>query len=191
MGAIVTSAGLLPPHRCKGRFPERPFSLCICTEAAVPNACETLPNNLARTLHRSSLGEAAPVKGTLLLYRPGKREPEVSDFALEPSREEVERAIGGRFDMIAGFLSIEHCGIVRRCVAVADGDARAKNAPLNVTATLLWDAALRRDFGITLVRADGPRADALFGSIAVLFLHNEAEIANQKPEIGSRRSRLF
>src|SRR5262249_22553591 len=55
----------------------------------------------------------------------------------------------------------------------ADRDARARNAPLNVTATLLWDGALRRDFGITLLRAEG-RADALFGIVAVLFAQADA-----------------
>jgi hypothetical protein len=145
--------------------------LRIRSKAAVPNACKTLPNDRAPAPLRSSFDEDGPVKGTLLLYRPGKRDPEVSDFALEPTLEEVERTIGGPLETVAGFLSIAHRGIVHRCVAVADGEARAKNTPLNVTATLLWDAALRRDFGITLVRADGPRADALFGNVAVLFLH--------------------
>lgn len=119
------------------------------------------------------LGAGAAAKGTLLLYRPGERQPDVRDFAREPSLEEVERVIGGRPETVAGFLSIEHGGIVHRCVALADRDARAKNAPLNVSATLLWDSALRRDFGITLMRAQG-RADALFGSVAVLFLHAAA-----------------
>jgi len=113
------------------------------------------------------------VKGTLLLYRPGVRQPDVSDFAIEPALEEVERTIGGRPETVAGFLSVEHQGIVRRCVALADRDARARNAPLNVTATLLWDGALRRDFGITLLRAQG-RADALFGIVAVLFAQADA-----------------
>ena len=99
------------------------------------------------------------MKGTLLLYRPGEREPDVSDFDVEPARAEVERSIGGRSETVAGFLSIEHGGVVRRCVALADRLARAKNARLNVTATLLWDAALRRDFGITLLRPTGARAE--------------------------------
>ena len=118
------------------------------------------------------LGEDAAATGTLLLYRPGAREPHARDFAREPSLTEIERVIAGRPQPVAGFLSIEHRGVVRRCVALADRDARAKNAPLNVSATLLWDAALRRDFGITLLRAEG-RADALFGTVAVLFLHQD------------------
>jgi hypothetical protein len=117
-------------------------------------------------------GEDAGVKATLLLYRPGKRQPDVRDFTREPTLWEVERRIGGRPETVAGFLSIEHQGVVRRCVALFDRDAGAKNAPLNVTATLLWDSALRRDFGITLLRAHG-RADALFGTVAVLFLHED------------------
>jgi hypothetical protein len=118
-------------------------------------------------------GEHPAVKATLLLYRPGERQPDVRDFAREPRLDEVERAIGGRPEAVAGFLSIEHAGVIRRCVALADRDAKEKNAPLNVTATLLWDSALRKDFGITLMRAEG-RADALFGTVAVLFLHGEA-----------------
>jgi hypothetical protein len=100
----------------------------------------------------------------------------------------LERAIGGRFDTIAGFLSIEHRGIVRRCVAVADGNARAKNAPLNVTAALLWDAALRRDFGITLVRAESPPADTFVRKRRGALSTQRSGIANQKPEIGNCRS---
>ena len=126
------------------------------------------------------------MKGTLLLYRPGERQPEARDFAREPSLEEIERTVGGRPDRIAGFLSIEHRGIVRRCVAIAGGDARANNARLNVTATLLWDSALRRDFGITLVRAAGPRADALFGVVAVLLPHSEARANAERDRPGSR-----
>jgi len=113
-------------------------------------------------------GEDAAPQGTLLLYRPGARQPDVRDFAREPSLAEMERTIGGLPEPVAGFLSIEHRGAVRRCVALAARDARAKNAPLNVGATLLWDSALRRDFGITLLRAEG-RVDALFGTVAVLI----------------------
>jgi hypothetical protein len=131
-------------------------------------------------------GEDAAVKATLLLYRPGKRQPDVRDFAREPRLDEVERAIGGRPETVAGFLSIEHGGVMHRCVALADRDAKAKNAPLNVTATLLWDSALRKDFGITLLRAEG-RVDALFGTVAVLILHNDASANGD----GRRRLRLL
>ncbi len=126
------------------------------------------------------------MKGTLLLYRPGERQPDIRDFAREPSLAEIERRIGGRPEQVAGFLSIEHRGIVRRCVAMACGDARANNARLNVTATLLWDSALRRDFGITLVRAAGPRADALFGTVAVLLPHSEARASADSDRPSSR-----
>jgi hypothetical protein len=146
------------------------------TKAFARNAPNAQPQSPSRAPLRCRLREdfAVKVEGTLLVYRPGQRQPDVSDFALEPSLEEVASAIGGRPQTVAGFLSIEHRGAVHPCVAVADRDAKLKNAPLNVTATLLWDTALRRDFGITLLRAEGPRADALFGSVAVLFLHKEA-----------------
>jgi len=113
------------------------------------------------------------VKGTLLFYRPRRRTPDMVEFAVEPSRAELEHTVGARLETVAGFLSVEHLGIVRRCVAFADPEAKAKKAPLNVTATLLWDSALRRDFATSLLRADGARKDALFGTVAVLFLRTQ------------------
>jgi hypothetical protein len=180
---------LLPAYRCQGRFPERPFSLFSLTPGAVPDARKALPKRRAPAPHPSCVGGAAAVKGTLLLYRPGARQPEVSDFDREPSLDRVERTIGGRSETVAGFQSIEHRGTIYRCVALAERDAKTKNAPLNVAATLSWDAALRRDFGVTLLRAAGPRADALFGSVAVLFLHDRASAEADSRRLTTRGTR--
>ena len=126
----------------------------------------------AAPLRESSVRGGVGVNGTLLVYRPRRRTPDMAEFVAEPSRAELERMVDGRLETVAGFLSIEHLGIVRRCVAFVDADAKAKRAPLNVTATLLWDSALRRDFATTLLRPDGARKDALFGTVAVLFLRS-------------------
>jgi len=129
------------------------------------------------------------VNGTLLVYRPRRRTPEMADFAVEPWRADIERAVGGRLETVPGFLSIEHLGIVRRCVAFADAEAKAKKAPLNVTATLLWDSALRRDFATSLLRPDGARKDALFGTVAALFLRSERRAESDPFRwIGARRA---
>jgi hypothetical protein len=130
------------------------------------------------------------VNGTLLVYRPRRRTPEMADFAVEPSRADIERTVGGRLETVAGFLSIEHLGLARRCVAFADAEVKAKKAPLNVTATLLWDSALRRDFATSLLRPDGARKDAVFGTVAVLFLPSERRAACAPRPMFGGRSRL-
>jgi hypothetical protein len=129
------------------------------------------------------------VNGTLLVYRPRRRTPDMADFAVEPSRAELERTVGGPLETVAGFLSVEYLGIVRRCVAFADADAKVKKAPLNVTATLLWDSALRRDFATSLLRPNGARKDALFGTVAVLFLRSDRRTEpDSSPLIDAKRA---
>jgi hypothetical protein len=56
--------------------------------------------------------------------------------------------------------------VVHRCVSFALRN-RA-NRSLNVAATIAWDAALRRDMGVGLIRRDGTRADHLAGPVAVV-----------------------
>jgi hypothetical protein len=109
------------------------------------------------------------MKGTMLVYRPSRREPEITEFTSEPQRSHVEAAVGGRLEQVTGFFSIEYEGIIRRCVAFCVKDGKSMALSLNVAATVLWNEALRREMGVGLMRPDGTRADYLVGSVAVLF----------------------
>ena len=109
------------------------------------------------------------MKCTMLIYRPRERVPQVLKFATEPSIGEMEAILGGQIKKVPGFFSIEHEGIVRRCVALHAEKGSEKKPPLNVAATILWDAALRRDLGIGLIGRNGTRADDLSGPVAIFF----------------------
>ena len=118
------------------------------------------------------------MQGKLLIYRPYQSSPAISEFTREPDIAEVRALVGGDLATVAGFLSIEHDGVVRRCVALHDADGKRKGLPLNRTATVLWDSALRRDMGVGLIRHDGSRADHLVGIVAVLFV----DLAESEPD---------
>ena len=105
----------------------------------------------------------------MLIYRPRERTPHVLKFASEPSTGEMEAILGGQFKNVPGFLSVEHEGIVHRCVALCAENGSDKKPPLNVAATILWDLALRRDLGIGLIGRNGTRADDLAGPVTILF----------------------
>src|ERR1700730_17603642 len=99
------------------------------------------------------------MKGKMLVYRPYRREPEVTEFAREPESVEVEATVGGRLEQVPGFFSIDHNGVVQPCVALSAKDGKRMGLPLNVAATILWDNALRRDMGVGLIRRDSKGAD--------------------------------
>jgi hypothetical protein len=80
---------------------------------------------------------------------------------------EVEVVVGGPFEQIPQFLSIEHDGALHRCVAFAPRNRAGR--PVNVAATIAWDGALRREMGFGLIRRDGTRADQLAGSVVVIL----------------------
>lgn len=104
---------------------------------------------------------------TVLTFQPYRREPELVEFANAPSIREIEVLVGGPFEQIPEFFSIEHGGAVHRCVAFALRNRAGR--PLNVAATIAWDGALRREMGFGLIRRDGTRADHLVGSVVVVF----------------------
>ncbi len=113
---------------------------------------------------------ASVMQGKLLIYRPFQESAAISGFTHEPDIPELGALVGGELATVAGFLSIEHDGVVHRCVALHDADGKRKGLPLNRTATVMWDSALRRDMGVGLIRRDGSRADHLVGVVAVLFV---------------------
>jgi hypothetical protein len=56
---------------------------------------------------------------TMLIFQPHRRQPEVLEFAGAPSVRELDVVVGGPFEQIPAFFSIEHGGEVHRCVAFA------------------------------------------------------------------------
>jgi hypothetical protein len=109
------------------------------------------------------------MRGKLLIFRPYEDLPIIGEFANEPDIAEVRAIVGGEPEPVPGFLSIEHDGVLHRCVALHDADGKRKGLPLNRAATILWDIALRRHMGVGLIRRDGSRADQLLGRVVVLF----------------------
>jgi hypothetical protein len=105
----------------------------------------------------------------MLIFRPHERHAEAIEFEAELPIIEVERIVGTPLEQVPGFLSIEHGGVVRRCVAFGARGSTHDRQPLNVAATIEWDSALRREMGIGLIRRDGRRADHLTGPVVVLF----------------------
>jgi hypothetical protein len=105
----------------------------------------------------------------MLIFRPHERQAEVVEFDAEPSIAAVQRIVGAPLEQVPGFLSIAHDGVIRRCVAFGSRGSTDGSQPLNVSATIEWDGALRRDMGIGLIRQDGSRADHLTGPVVVLF----------------------
>jgi len=104
---------------------------------------------------------------TLLIFRPHQREPRIVDLDAAPWMADVEFVLRGPAERVPGFFSIQHVGAVHRCVAFALRDC--VDRPINVAATIAWDAALRRDMGVGLIRHDGTRADQLAGPVAVIL----------------------
>jgi hypothetical protein len=109
------------------------------------------------------------IQCTVLIFRPRQREPRVLEFDAKPSIGEVERVGDGALEQVPGFFSIDHGGAVHRCAAFALRNR--EDQPLNVSATIAWDSALRRDMGIGLMRRNGTRADQLAGPVVVFFGH--------------------
>src|SRR5207237_4520016 len=96
--------------------------------------------------------ESRVLRDRFIVFRPQQRETEVIGFETEPSMAEVERILEGPLEQVPGFLSIEVGGVVRQCVAFGSLASKQGDRPLNVTATIMWDSALRRDMGIGLIR---------------------------------------
>jgi hypothetical protein len=110
------------------------------------------------------------MKGSLITIAPGDAElAPVRDLAVDDI-ETMHDAVGGFIEAVPGFLSIEHDGAVRRCVAFCDEDGKRKKSPINVLATDLWHRALvRRGDPRGLQRPGGGLADYLVGTIAIVY----------------------
>jgi hypothetical protein len=113
------------------------------------------------------------MQGTMLVFPPTEREPEIRKFSRALGLEELKAAIGGGWlEMVPMFDTIEHEGQLHKCVVFVDEEGKldfrtsGKNASApdarNEWATMLWDQALRR-VGKSRV------GDYLSGRVCVLF----------------------
>jgi hypothetical protein len=109
------------------------------------------------------------MKGTMIIFHPYKRQPQVIEFTREPTVAELKAGIGGGYlELVPGFRTIVYGNVVMDCVAFCDEDGKGRGLDVNNVATIAWDAALRRN-GIGLLRPDGRPIDWLVGQVAVVF----------------------
>jgi hypothetical protein len=109
------------------------------------------------------------MRGTMLIFRPGEREPEIKEIDFAPLSELdrlqwLKDGIGGGYlELVPYFKSIRHADTMRNCVAFCDEDGKRKNLPYNAIATGWWDISIRRIAGCSCW------PDYLVGDIAVVF----------------------
>jgi hypothetical protein len=81
----------------------------------------------------------------------------------------LQQAVGAEAEVVPGFTSILHNGIIHRCVAYSHKWGKQNGGPINSWATALWHMALKREgYEQGLRRTDGTIADWLTGNVAVV-----------------------
>jgi hypothetical protein len=104
----------------------------------------------------------------LLVFYPETTEPKRRHFD-GPVLVGVQQAIGENAEVIPGFSTIPCDGVIQRCIAYCDRDAKRNGLPINTWATTLWHMALQRaGYERGLRREDGTIADWLNGSVVVV-----------------------
>jgi hypothetical protein len=120
------------------------------------------------------------MQGTMLIFKPNAREPEVRTFKRAPDLGDLKAAIGGGWiELVPEFKTIEHEGTLHPCVAFCDEESKLNYRtsgkpdcapdPENRWATILWDRALRRTGHPGLMTPTGAVADYLSGRVCVLI----------------------
>jgi hypothetical protein len=81
----------------------------------------------------------------------------------------VQQAVGENAEVVPGFTSISCDGVIDRCVAYCDKQAKHNGQPINNWATALWHLALKREgYERGLRREDETIADWLNGNVVVV-----------------------
>lgn len=112
------------------------------------------------------------MRGTLLVFKPGQLAPQLIELDHRPELDDLKKHIDGHLELVPGFRSIVHYDVVMDCIVYADEDGKRKKLEVNNAATVLWDAALRRN-GTGLLRPNGRAIDWLVGPVVVLFGDHE------------------
>jgi hypothetical protein len=104
----------------------------------------------------------------LLVFSPSDARPTSCHFD-GPLSPALQQAVGAEAEVVPGFTSILHHGIIHRCVAYCDKGGKQNGRPINSWATALWHMALKREgYEQGLRRTDGTIADWLTGNVAVV-----------------------
>lgn len=105
----------------------------------------------------------------LLVIRPADARPRPRQFD-GPVSLALALMIAGPSEEVPGFTSIIQHGLVRKCIAYCDVNAKSNGHRVNSTATALWHVALKRQ-GLErgLWREDGSVADWLAGDVVVVL----------------------
>jgi hypothetical protein len=113
----------------------------------------------------------------LIIFKAADAHPEPRRFD-GPVSVLLASTIAGRAEEVPGFNTISDHGIVRRCIAYCDMDAKRNGLPINSSATAFWHISLKRHgYERGLRRADGSIADWLAGNVVVLLDERECHPA--------------
>ena len=101
----------------------------------------------------------------LLIIRPTDAQPRPRQFD-GPVSLALALMIAGPSEEVPGFTSIIHQGVVRKCIAYCDVNAKRDGQRINSTANV---ALKRQGLERGLWREDGSIADWLAGDVVVVF----------------------
>jgi hypothetical protein len=105
----------------------------------------------------------------LMIFHPTDANPELRRFD-GPVSLLLASTIEGPAEAVPGFNTISDHGIVRKCIAYCNMDAKREGLRVNSSATGLWHIALKREgYDRGLRRSDGTLADWLAGTVVVIF----------------------
>ena len=148
----------------------RPADLSSCAEliaeaATYPQGAETAFTTRFMLL-RMALG--AQQKIELIIFGSEEMAQPKSRLFDGPISLALALLIQGPTEQIPGFTSISQHGVIRRCTAYCNVNAKRGGQRVNVSATALWHIALKRQ-GLArgLRRTDGTIADWLAGDVVV------------------------
>jgi hypothetical protein len=123
----------------------------------------------------------------LLVIRPADAQPKPRQFDGPVSLGlALALMIGSAAEQVPGFTSISQGGLVRRCAAYCNPNAKPDGQQVNSTATALWRIALKRE-GLErgLRRSDGALANWLAGDVVVVLAETEPHSVGHSSSLAS------
>lgn len=111
------------------------------------------------------------MKGNIVIVRSSGETTKI-ELPGEPTLDALKNAIGGgHLELVPGFTTIKIDGVEHQCAAFCDeeGKLEHRKLPVNNSATMHWNRALRRSGGGGLLGKDGLPIDVLVGDIAIVF----------------------